>query len=142
MTQTDPTGSLVLDAWGRDHLDADIIGWLTTRAPDGRLQTSPISFLWEDGTVLFYSQPATPKLRNIAADPNVAFALQSDSYGDHVLIMEGTAAVDLDVLPSDRHATYAAKYHEPLAHWALDVAQTAQEFCVAVRITPTRVRAW
>ena len=128
MTQPDPTDGLALDAWGRSHLETDIIGWLTTRAPDGRLQASPISFLWEDGTILFYSQPATPKLRNIAADPNVAFALQSDAYGDHVLILEGTAAVDPDVRPS--------------AHWALDVAQTAQEFSIAVRITPTRVRAW
>jgi PPOX class probable F420-dependent enzyme len=142
MTQSDPTDPLQLDAWGREHLEADIIGWLTTRAPDGRLQTSPISYLWEAGTILLYSQPATPKLRNIAADPNVAFALQSDPYGDHVLILEGVAAVDPDVLPSDRHAAYAAKYREPLAHWALDVAQTAQEFCVAVRITPTRARAW
>jgi len=142
MTQTDPTTSAAGDAWGREHLESEIIGWLTTRAPDGRLQSSPISFLWEDGTILFYSQPDTPKLRNLAADPHVAFTLQSDPYADHVLIVEGTARVDHGTPPSDRHPAYAAKFREPLAHWRLDVAQTAIDFSVPVRITPTRVRAW
>ena len=142
MTQTDPTTSAVGEAWGREHLETDIIGWLTTRAPDGRLQCAPDSLRWEDGTILFYSRPDTPKLRNIAADPRVAFTLQSDPYGDHVLIVEGTARVDPDTLPSDRHPAYAAKYREPLAHWELDVAQTALDFNVPVRITPTRIRSW
>ena len=139
---TDPSPSDAGDAWAREHLERDIIGWLTTRAPDGRLQSSPISFLWEDGTLLFYSQPDTPKLRNIAAHPQVAFTLQSDPYGDHVAIVEGTARVDPGTLPSDRHATYAAKYAEPLVHWELDPAQTALDFSVPVRITPTRIRTW
>jgi len=29
-------------------------------------------FLWNDGSILLYSQPDTPKLRNIAANPRVA----------------------------------------------------------------------
>ena len=139
---TDPTTTDAGAEWGRVHLERDIVGWLTTRAQDGRLQTSPISFLWEDGTLLFYSQPDTPKLRNIAADPHVAFNLQGDPYADHVLIVEGLARVDAEALPSDRHPAYAAKYLEPLAHWELDVAQTARDFSVPIRITPTRIRSW
>jgi len=139
---TDPEPSDSSAAWAREHLEHDLIGWLTTRAPDGRLQSSPISFLWEDGTLLFYSQPGTPRLRNIAADPHVAFTLQSDPYGDHVLIVEGEAWVDPDALPSDRYRAYAAKFREALAHWDLDVAQAARDFSVAVRITPVRTRSW
>lgn len=139
---TDPPATDEGRAWGREHLEQDVVGWLTTRAPDGRLQSSPISFLWEDGTILFYSQPGTPKLRNIGATPQVAFHLQADAYADHALIIEGLARVDHDALPSDRHAAYRAKYREPLAHWGLEEAQTARDFSVAVRITPVRVRAW
>jgi len=139
---TDPPGSDDGEAWARKHLDQDIIGWLTTRAPDGRLQSSPISFLWEGGTLLFYSQPDTPKVRNIGADPHVAFALRSDAYADHALVIEGIARVDATVLPSDRHEAYRAKYREPLAHWGLEPAQTARDFSVAVRITPARTRSW
>ena len=129
-------------AWAREHLVADVVGWLTTSAPDGRLQTSPISFLWERETILFYSQPKTPKLRNIAAHPQVSFNLNSDEFADHALIIEGLAAVEPDCQPSDVHPGYAAKYHAPLAHWEMDEAQTARDFSVAVRITPTRIRAW
>jgi PPOX class probable F420-dependent enzyme len=142
MATTEPIPTPEATERGQAQLDRDVVGWLTTLAPDGRLQASPISFLWEDGTLLFYSQPGTPKLRNIAAHPQVSFHLQSDPYGDHVLILEGEARVDPATPPSDVHAAYAAKYREPLAHWGLDEAQTAREFSVPVRITVTRTRAW
>jgi PPOX class probable F420-dependent enzyme len=129
-------------AWAAEHLATDVVGWLTTLAPDGRLQSSPISFLWDGRSILFYSKPDTPKLRNIAAHPQISFNLNSDTYADHTLVIEGIAAVDDTVLPSDVHPTYAAKFHAPLAHWEMDEAQTAREFSVAVRITPVRIRAW
>ena len=80
--------------WAREHLADDVVAWLTTVAADGTPQSSVISFLWEGDTILFYSQPDTPKLRNIARSPLVSFNLQSDPYGDHMLIIEGTAAED------------------------------------------------
>jgi PPOX class probable F420-dependent enzyme len=144
----EPTGSDPLTealrgdhaAWAREHLETDIVGWLTTVAPDGRPQSSVISFLHEGESILFYSRPDTPKLRNIAHSPLVAFALQSDPYGDHFLTIEGTAAIDPTVAPSDQHPRYYAKYLEPHAHWKMDVAEVARDFSVPVRITPRRVR--
>jgi len=127
-------------AWAREHLETDPVGWLTTVAPDGRPQSSVISFLHDGPTIFFYSQPDTPKLRNIAASPLVSFHLQSDAFGDHLLIVEGTAAIDPSVPPSDVHGAYRAKYRDPLAHWGMDEAQTAREFSVPIRIRPTRVR--
>ena len=52
-------------AWARRHMIDDVVGGLTTVAPGGRVQTSAISFLWDDRTILFYNKPNTPKLRNI-----------------------------------------------------------------------------
>jgi PPOX class probable F420-dependent enzyme len=143
-TPRDPLAILATaaGAWAREHLERDVVGWLTTLAPDGRLQSSPVSFLWEHGTILFYSQPDTPKLRNIAASPQVSFTLQSDPYADHVCILEGVAAVEPGTPSSIEHATYRAKYRAPLAHWRLDEAETAADFSVPVRVRPTRVRAW
>lgn len=128
--------------WAREHLAEDVVGWLVTVAPDGRVQTSAISFLWEGETILFYSKPNTPKLRNIAAHPQVSFNLNSDEYADHVLIIEGTAAIEPDCAPSNVHPAYATKYHSPLEHWGIDAGETARDFSVPVRITPTRVRAY
>jgi PPOX class probable F420-dependent enzyme len=126
--------------WAREHLAGDVVAWLTTVAADGTPQSSVISFLWEGNTILFYSQPDTPKLRNIARSPLVSFNLQSDPYGDHMLIIEGTAAEDRAVPPSDEHAAYAAKYREPLRHWEMGEAETAGDFSIPIRITPRRIR--
>ena len=127
-------------AWARDHLAADVVGWLTTVAPDGRPQSSVISFLHDGATIFFYSKPDTPKLRNLVHSPLVAFHLQSDAYGDHALIVEGVAEIDPAIPPSDVHEAYRAKYRDPLAHWEMDEATTAREFSVPIRIRPTRVR--
>jgi len=128
-------------AWATEHLAIDVVGWLTTVAPDGRVQSSPISFLWDGQSILFYSKPATPKLRNIAAHPQVSFNLNSDTYADHMLVIEGIAAVDAAAMASDVHPAYLAKYRAPLAHWEMDEVETAREFSVPVRITPVRIRA-
>jgi PPOX class probable F420-dependent enzyme len=127
-------------AWAREHLERDVVAWLTTVAPDGRVQSSPISFLHDGADLFFYSRPDTPKLRNIAGSPLVSFHLQSDPYGDHSLIIEGTAAIDPTIPPLDVHERYRAKYTEPHAHWGLDFTQTARDFSVPIRIRPTRVR--
>ena len=136
------TAALARDdaVWAREHLERDVVAWLTTVAPDGRVQSSPISFLRDGADLFFYSQPNTPKLRNIAHSPLVSFHLQSDPYGDHSLIIEGTAAIDATIPPLDVHERYRAKYTEPHAHWRLDFTQTALDFSVPIRIRPTRVR--
>ena len=102
MTENDPltdaqlTAALARDdaAWAREHLERDVVAWLTTVAPDGRVQSSLISFLHDGADVFFYSRANTPKIRNIAHSPRVSFHLQSDPYGDHSLIIEGTAVID------------------------------------------------
>jgi PPOX class probable F420-dependent enzyme len=127
-------------SWAREHLERDIVAWLTTVAADGRVQSSPISFLRDGEDLFFYSQPDTPKVRNIAHSPRVSFHLQSDPYGDHWLIIEGLAEIDRTIAPLDVHERYRAKYTEPHAHWGLDFTQTALDFEVPIRIHPTRIR--
>jgi PPOX class probable F420-dependent enzyme len=148
MTGTDQSTGDVLTAalarseaaWAREHIEHDIVAWLTTVAPDGRVQSSLISFLRDGADLFFYSRPDTLKIRNIAHSSRVSFHLQSDPYGDHWLVVEGTAVIDPTIPPSDVHARYRAKYAEPHDHWGMDVAQTARDFSVPIRIRPTRVR--
>lgn len=130
-------------AWAAKHLETDLVGWLTTVAPDGRVQSSAVAFFWDGATILIYSQPNTPKLRNITANPSVAFALNTDAYGDHVLIIEGTAAVDVTAPAWEENEAHSAKFREAVVHWGgTDDQELVHSFSVAVRITPTRIRAW
>ena len=127
-------------AWAREHLERDVVAWITTVAPDGRVQSSVVSFLFDDGVLFFYSQPGTPKVRNLAHAPRVSFHLQSDPLGDHRLVIEGTAAIDETIPPMDVNERYVAKYTEPHAHWGLDFTRTALDFSAPIRIQATRVR--
>ena len=54
------------------HLRDDIVGWFTTVAPDGRPQSSVISFLWDGETILFYSKPDTRGNQRAADDDRAA----------------------------------------------------------------------
>lgn len=126
----------------REHLAHDIVGWLTTVAPDGRPQTAVIPFLWDGEGILFYSRPDTPKIRNITAHPAVTFHLNCDPYGDHVVIMEGLAGRAPHEPRSDVHSAYRRKYREPHARWGMDEKQTADDFSVPIRIIPERIRYW
>ena len=127
-------------SWAREHLEHDVVGWLTTVAEDGTPQSSVVSFFSDGDTIFLYSEPDTPKLRNIARSPLVSFHLHSDPYGDRALIVEGTATIDFSIEPSDVHPAYQAKYAKPLAHWGMDEAETARAFSVPLRITPRRIR--
>lgn len=124
----------------RDRLACDIVGWLTTIAPDGRPQTAVISFLWDGEGILFYSKPNTPKVRNLELHPEVSFHLNCDAYGDHYVVVEGRARIVPDEARSDVHPAYRAKYAAPLAHWKMDEKETADEFSVPIRIDPERIR--
>jgi PPOX class probable F420-dependent enzyme len=141
----DPLGTALASesgAWAREHLATDVVAWITTVASDGIPQPSVIAFLWDGESIFFYSQPDTPKLRNIARSPAISFHPRSDDHGDHALIVGGTAEIDPSIPPSDRHPVYAAKYREPLAHWEMDESETARTFSVPVRIRPRRVRVF
>jgi PPOX class probable F420-dependent enzyme len=126
----------------REHLVHDVVGWLTTVAPDGRPQTAVISFLWDGDGILFYSRPDTPKIRNIGTHSAVSFHLNCDPYGDHIVVIEGTAAVAPHEPRSDKHRAYVAKYRGPYAHWGMDERATADEFSVPIRVYPDRIRYW
>lgn len=123
-------------------METEIVAWLTTVTPAGMPQSSVICFFWDGETILTYSEPNTPKLRNIDRNPHVGFHLNCDPYGMYLVSVEGTAVIDETAAASDAHEAWMAKHHDPYRHWGMDPHETAARWNVAVRITPTRVRVW
>jgi PPOX class probable F420-dependent enzyme len=124
------------------RLHTEQILWLTTVRADGQPQSSPVWFLWDGEALLVFSQPDAQKLRNLAGNPRVAVHLESDGTGEEVLTIDGTAAVDPDAPSSDRIEEYLVKYREGIQAMGSTPAELARDFSVAIRIRPTRVRAW
>jgi PPOX class probable F420-dependent enzyme len=95
------------------RLKDELIYWLVTTGPDGTPQPSPVWALWEEGgTALIYSQPGTPKLRNIAARPRVALHLDGDGKGGDIVVVTGDARLASEGPPADKVPAYIAKYRE------------------------------
>ena len=114
--------------------------WLTTVRPDLTPQPSLVWFLPDAGTLLIYSKPNTPKLRNIEQNPTVALNFDSDGRGGNVVVFTATAIIDRQAPSLDQIAAYVEKYAENIARMRLTPASFAQLYSVPIRVTPTRLR--
>ena len=75
------------------RLAGESVAWLTTAGADGQPQSSPIWFIWDGASLWLRSQAQAGKVRNIKANPRVAFHLADDGYGGNIITIEGTASL-------------------------------------------------
>ena len=123
-----------------DHLENDQVVWLTTVNPDQTPQPSPVWFLWDGETVLMYSQPGTPKLRNIGHHPRVSLNFNSTPTGGDVIILTGDAREDTSAPPAKDSPAYIEKYTRGLEEIGLTPEDFTRAYSVPVRVRPTSLR--
>jgi PPOX class probable F420-dependent enzyme len=99
-------------------------------------------FLWDGRTFLLYSQPGAQKVRNLAANPKVALHLGDDGAGGDIVTVEGTAALEPGSPRADRVEGYLAKYRSAIEALGYEAGPFARTYSSAIRVRPTRVRAW
>jgi len=123
-----------------DRLHSNLIAWLTTVRPDGQPVSVPVWFLLrDDETILLYSGPEKAKLRNIAANPKVSFALDVTDIGRNIVRLEGTARRAHDQPPANKDPAYLARYIERMAALFGTPEQFAALFSAALIITPAKL---
>ena len=125
-----------------ERLRGEQVAWLTTVRADGQAQSSPVWFLWDGDTFLVYSQPDAQKVRNVAANPRVSLHLNDDGEGGDIVTLEGRAAVEPDTPRADRVDGYLAKYRAAIDALGYEPGPFARTYSTAIRVRPTRVRAW
>ena len=141
------TGETHLDPGHREAADAierlksERAGWLTTVAPDGTPQSSPIWFIWDDDDLYLYSR-RSPRVSNIRQSPRVSFNLDGNRLGGKVVVLEGTAFIDEEAPPVHENEQYLEKYGPVMAErdWSPD--WFAENYPVFIRVQPTRFRYW
>lgn len=116
--------------------------WLTTVRPDGTPQPSPIWFIWEGDTVLVYSEPGKPKVRNIESNPKVALSFNTTPYGENVVVITGEAVIDASGPSANDNDAYVEKYREGMASINLTPETFASSYSVPIRIQIQRVRGF
>jgi PPOX class probable F420-dependent enzyme len=122
------------------RLNDESVIWLTTVRQDGAPLPSPVWFLWDGETVLIYSQPNTPKLRNITRSSLVTLNFDGDGHGGNIIVLSGTAQIDTAAVPANQDAAYLAKYQAGIASIGMTPEHFAAGYSVAIRVTPTSVR--
>ena len=86
--------------------------WVATTRPDGRPHVAPTWAIWHENVLYFDGSPETRRMRNIAANPNVAVHLEN---GVKATIVEGIArevGVPSRELAVTLSELYSAKYAE------------------------------
>jgi PPOX class probable F420-dependent enzyme len=121
------------------RLRQELIIWLTSVSPADTPQPSPVWFLWDGETVLVYSRPDTPKLRNIERHPTVALHLDGNGQGGDIVVLTGEARVVTDVPPANQIPEYVTKYRTAIARIGMSPETFARAYSVAIRVTPTRI---
>ena len=94
-----------------------------------------------DETILVYSQPGKPKLRNIQQNPQVALGLDVTDIGRDIIRIDGQAREAPEVGPADKEPDYRAKYAERIGALFGDAERFGAMFSVPLLITPRRLRA-
>lgn len=93
--------ALLDDPVARQLLQSTVPARLSYVWTDGSPRVVPIWFHWDGADIVLGSPPRAPKLLALARDPRVAVTIDSEGFPAKVLLVRGTARVDLldDVSP-------------------------------------------
>jgi PPOX class probable F420-dependent enzyme len=126
------------DAHIEQRLRTDEVIWLNTVRPDGRPHSVVVWFLWNDDSILIFSQPDKQKVLNLRSNPNVVLALDNTNNGADPITIEGTATLLPHGEVDTTLSAYTEKYAEGMKGINMTAEQMAQSFSQAIRITPKR----
>jgi PPOX class probable F420-dependent enzyme len=125
------------------HLRNEYFIWLTTVDSKLTPQPRPVWFIWQDDSVLIFSQAEAHKVVHIKKNPNVALHFNTDETGDkHVIVFTGEASIDLNCPPAHKVPAYFKKYKKGIADLNMTPEGFSAEYSVAIRIHLTNVRGW
>lgn len=126
------------------HLKQEYFIWLTTVDSNGSPQPRPVWFIWQDDSILVYSQPSAFKLRHIINNPHVSLHFNTpDAKGEEdVIVLGGVARIDPNAKPANKLPAYLRKYRAGIKGLKSEPEPFAKEYSTAIRITLTSLRGW
>ena len=116
--------------------------WLTTVGPDGAPQPNPVWFLWEEETILIYTQPGSVKVRNIRQNSHVALNFNCSFDGSDVAVITGRVQIDEQAPRARDNAAYLEKYAAGIADIQMNPERMSAEYNLALRIRPEKLRGF
>jgi hypothetical protein len=104
---------------------------------DGDPRVIPIGFLWTGSDLKIYTLPKSAKVKALQQNPRVAITIDTEVFPPHVLLIRGSATLELvDGVP-DGYVEAARKNvpAEQMPDWEAGVRQLYQQM-VTITVTP------
>jgi hypothetical protein len=89
------TKTLNEDPLAKELLNSAIPARLGYVSEDGSPRVVPVAFFWTGEHITIGTDPSTPKASAIAKSPMVALTIDTNSQPPHVLLIRGSARVDI-----------------------------------------------
>jgi PPOX class probable F420-dependent enzyme len=124
------------------RLNEEVVIWITTVNPNGAAASVPVWFLWDGESILIYSQPEAPKVRNIEQHGQVELHFNSDASGADVIRIAGRAVVDRTAPPFNQLPAIVAKYRVAIQRLGTTPEGFAAAYSTPIRVTPGKVRGY
>ncbi|NJN15327.1 MAG: pyridoxamine 5'-phosphate oxidase [Oscillochloris sp.] len=101
---------------------------------DGSPRVVPIWFAWDGTNIIVWSPPTAPKLKALAQDNRVAVTIDSNPWPVKVLMVRGTADVQMGPVDAPAYCAMTERYlgAEASQGW---IAQYSQMFPQTAQIT-------
>lgn len=136
----DPTSEL--GARAAQRLRSERAIWLATVTPGGAPAVRPVWFLWDGEGFLVYSRPNAAKVRQISANPRVCLHLESDVWGENIVIVTGEARLAPDHPPADQTVAYAEKYAWGFERLGISASDYADDYSTPILISFGKLRTY
>jgi PPOX class probable F420-dependent enzyme len=125
------------------HLENEYFIWFTTVGADLTPQPRPVWFIWERDSFLIFSKPEAYKVRHVKERPNVALHFNTDEKADEdVIVFLGVAEIDTHSSPPHEIPAYFEKYASGMEELGMTPETFSEEYSLAIRVRPTKLRGW
>lgn len=82
------------DPLARELMGSNIPARVAYASVDGSPRVVPLGFHWNGEQFVICTIPGSPKVRALAAHPQVALTIDTDTFPPHVLLVRGSASLD------------------------------------------------
>ena len=90
------------DPLAQELMQSNIPARLAYVGPDGFPRAIPIGFHWNGTEFVLSTAPHAPKVSALKANPKVALTVDTNAFPPHVLLVRGTATIDIvDGIPPE-----------------------------------------
>jgi hypothetical protein len=132
--QHDMVMDVLRDPLAEEMFQSPLLTRLGYNGLDGSPRVVPIGYVWNETSFIMCTAVNAPKVRALTANPKVAMSIDTDTSPPHILLVRGTASVEIvDGIPDEFFE--ASRKGVPAEQWSAFEDQVRDLYPQMARIT-------